>query len=75
MSMTIANEEYSESFKDLKSEKSLSLLIERINNAYVPHLHDHAVRGGVNDFKYIVKAMQTGYDTVVTKSQKKRHLY
>ena len=38
-------------------------------------LHDHAVRGGVNNFKYIVKAMQTGYDTVVTTSQKKRHLH
>ena len=42
---------------------------------YVPHLQHHAVRGGVNNFKYIVKAMQTGYDTVVTKSQKKRHLH
>ena len=38
---------------------------------YVPHLQHHAVGGGVNNFKYIVKAMQTGYDTVVTKSQKK----
>ena len=37
---------------------------------YVPHLQHHAVGGGVNNFKYIVKAMQTGYDTVVTKSQK-----
>ena len=38
---------------------------------YVPHLQHHAVRGGVNNFKYIVKAMQTGYDTVVTKKPKR----